>query len=91
MADGHDVETRDGGGQPCLGEGSAHHDDVVDARLDAASIDAKAGRGVGLGVDVDQEHLPAHLGERGAHADGRGGLSDTALLIGDRENARWHG
>ena len=87
----NNVEPWNGGMQAGLGERSAHHDDVVDAGLDATPIDSKTGRGVGLGIDVDQEHLPAHLGERSAHADGRGGLSNTALLVGDRENARWHG
>ena len=57
----------------------------------AAPIDANPGRGVGLGIDVDQEHLAAHLGERCAHTDSRGGLSDAPLLVGDREDGRWHG
>ena len=87
----HNVQAWDGRFQARLGQRSSHHDDVVDACLDAAPIDAKSGRGIGLWVDVDQEHLPPHLSERSAHADRGGGLSDAALLVGDRENTRWHG
>ena len=77
--------------EPRIGEGPAEHDDVVDAGLDAAAVDAEARRRVGLWVDVDQEHLPAHLGQGRPDADGRGGLADTALLVCDSEDGWWHG
>ena len=56
-----------------------------DARL---AIDAKPGRGVALGIEIDNEHALADRGERGSEIDGGGGLADPALLVRRGENAR---
>ena len=52
-----------------------------------SSGDADAGRGVALRVEVEDQHLLADGGQRGAEVDGGGGLADAALLVGDGKDA----
>ena len=73
------------------------HDRVAQRRLadqhviggvpPAAAIDAKPGRGVALGIEIDDQHLLADGRERGAEIDRGRGLADAALLIGDGKDA----
>ena len=51
-------------------------------------IDAEAGRGVALRVEIDDQHVLADGGERRAEIDRGRGLADAALLVGEREHAR---
>ncbi len=53
-----------------------------------AAVDAEAGRGVALRVEIDDQHILADGGERGAEIDRRRGLADAALLVGDGEHPR---
>ena len=50
--------------------------------------DAETGRSVALGVEVDQQDFFADRRKRGREIDGRRGLTDAALLVGDREDLR---
>jgi hypothetical protein len=50
-------------------------------------VDSQARGGVRLRIDIDEQHAPSQLGERGADADGGGGLADPALLISNGEDA----
>ena len=43
--------------------------------------------GVALRVEVDDQDALAELGQRGRHVDGRRGLADPALLVGDDHDA----
>ena len=52
------------------------------------AADAEAGGGIALGVEVDQQYRFAGSGEGGRQVDGRGGLANAALLVGDRQDAR---
>jgi hypothetical protein len=55
---------------------------------------AKPGRRVALRVKIDDQHLLANRGQRGAKIDRRRCLTDATLLIGDRQNShcvRSHG
>ena len=45
-------------------------------------------RGVALRIEVDHEGAVAELGQAGAEVDGRGGLADAALLVGDGDHPR---
>jgi len=48
-----------------------------------------AGQGE-LRVDVDREHPAAAPGEHGREVERRGGLTDTTLLIGNRNGDHHH-
>ena len=56
--------------------------------LAALAVDAKAGRGVALRIEIEDQHGLADGGECGAQIDRGRGLADAALLVGDGENAR---
>ena len=43
-------------------------------------------RGVGLGIEIDEQHAPPAHRERRREVDGRRGLSDAALLVCDRDD-----
>ena len=61
---------------------------VVDGAAGAAgALAADAARGVGLGVEVDEQDLLARQGEGGGQIDGRRGLADAAFLVGDGDDA----
>ena len=62
------------------------HEHVVDRALDVAGVDAEAGRGVALGVEVDDEHPEARLGQGRAEVHRGRGLPDAALLVGDGDD-----
>ncbi len=46
----------------------------------------ETGRGVALGIEVDDEHPVAELGQAGGQVDRRRRLADPALLVGDGEH-----
>jgi hypothetical protein len=51
---------------------------------------AQAAGGIGLRVEVKQEHALAQRGEARGKIDGRGGLAHAAFLVGDRDDFGWH-
>ena len=51
-------------------------------------VDAQSGRGVPLGVEVDDEGSLPQLGQTGADVDRRRRLADTAFLVGDGDHPR---
>ncbi len=59
-----------------------HH--VVDALPQRTAVHSQTAGAVGLGVRIDNQH--AHVGHRqgGREVNGRRGLADSALLVGDR-------
>ena len=69
---------------------------VTRLRSDQRVVDGAGGSGlpfcadaagqVALRVDVDEQHAPIGEGERGRQVDGRGGLADAALLVGDGDD-----
>jgi len=73
----HRVAHRRGAGQHVVSRGAA--------RL---ALDAEPGRGVALRIEIDDQHVFADGGERGAEIDRGRGLADAALLVGDRQHAR---
>ena len=64
------------------------HQHVVHRRLEAPVLDAQAGRGVALRIEVDDQRALAELGEAGADVDRRRRLADAALLVGDGDDPR---
>ena len=50
-------------------------------------VDAETDRQRALRVEVDQQHLAAVLGQRGAEVDRGRGLADAALLVAHRDDA----
>ena len=64
---------------------------VVGRAVAAAAVDAEAGRGVALRIEVDDQHALADRGQRGAEIDRGRGLADAALLVGERQIRGWPG
>ena len=64
---------------------------VIGRAAAVAAVDAEAGRGVALRIEIDDQHALADRGERGAEIDRGGGLADAALLVGERQHARMAG
>ncbi len=85
---GRNVEPRDRGGEHRGAQPGVADEDVIGREPPAGAIDAEAGRGIALGIEVDDQHPLADRGERGAEIDGGRGLADAALLIGDGKDAR---
>ena len=50
-------------------------------------IDAKAGAGIALRVEIDQQHAAAACRQRCREIDRGGGFPDATLLIGNGDNA----
>ena len=61
-------------------------DHVVHRAVQVPDVDAEAGAGVALRVEVDDEHPVAEVGQAGPEVHGRGGLADAALLVGDGQD-----
>ena len=51
---------------------------------------AQAAGGIGLRVEIKQEHALAQRGEARGKIDGRGGLAHAAFLVGYRNYFGWH-
>ena len=61
---------------------------VVEGRAALLGLEAEREREAGLGVEVDEQHALAEVGEGEAQGLGRRGLGHAALLVGDREHPR---
>ena len=61
---------------------------VVHVLLNRARIEPKSGTGICLGIQVNEQNTVTHLGQGGTQIYRGGGLSDPALLIGDRNYPR---
>ena len=67
-------------------------EDVVHRGLEVADVDAQAGAGVALRIEVDDQDPVAEVGQAGAEVDRGGGLADAALLVGDGDDpGQWPG
>ena len=51
---------------------------------------ANTAGGVGLRVEIEEQHALAEGGEAGGKIDGGGGFSHAAFLVGDRDDFGWH-
>ena len=74
------------GSVACCGRDLAH-DDLVGAVAVGIAEEAETAGGVGLGVAIDQQRARAEGGERRRQVDGGRGLADSALLVGDCDDA----
>src|SRR5699024_9961689 len=86
---GDDIQARHTGVVDGLVDGDVvidHH--VIDGQIHVLIVHANAGGERTLGVEVDQQHLAAGLGEAGAQVDGGGGLAHPTLLIGHGDDRR---
>ena len=61
-------------------------EELVDGAAHSRRIESEAGGGVGLGVEIDEQHGMAELRQRGAEVDGGGRLADAPLLVDDGED-----
>ena len=82
---GGDVELALGARLQGIPERCLAHQDVVARTFQTILVDPATHAGVTLRVDVDQQYGALHRGQCGSRIDGRGGLADTALLIGDSD------
>ncbi len=53
-------------------------------------FEADAAGGVGLRIEIKQQHALAERGETGGEIDGGGGFSHTTFLVGDGDDFGWH-
>src|SRR5690606_16596223 len=60
----------------------------IDGVLDAVLVDAGAGGGVALRVDVDQQHALFRRRQRGRKVDAGRGFAHTTFLVGDCKHCR---
>jgi hypothetical protein len=60
-------------------------ENIVDAWPGGVFIDPKPSRGIALRIEVDYQDSEIAGGQRSGQIDSGGGLSDPALLVGDRE------
>ncbi len=74
---GHDEQVPEGGGLDDVLDRDVVKDDVVNRGVEIAGVDPESGRGVALGVEVDDEDPIAEFGERRAQVHGGGRLSDA--------------
>ena len=70
-----------------LVDGQVLHDDLVHGGLELAGVHPQPGRGIALGIEVDDQRAVAERREAGTKVDGGGRLSHAALLIGDGQDA----
>src|SRR5690606_10067654 len=59
---------------------------VVDGVLESVLVDARTHGGVALRVEIDQQDATLGGNQRGGQVDAGGGLADSTLLVGNREN-----
>ena len=79
------------GGLEELGGIGVAHEELIGSGALGVFDQAEAGGGVGLGVAIDEEGWDAAGGEAGGEVDAGGGLSDSALLVGDGNDPRHSG
>jgi hypothetical protein len=60
---------------------------VVDGRVQPWLLDAKPGRGVALGIEVDDKGPALGEGEAGGEIDGGRRLADATLLVDDGQGS----
>ena len=85
---GRDVQPRHRGRHHGFAQRRFADQHVIGRAVAVAAIDAEAGRGVALRIEIDDQHALADRRERGAEIDRGGGLADAALLVGERQDAR---
>ena len=83
---GHHVEAAGRRHDANVGDAPLAQEHVVNGRRERALVDAGAGRGVALRIEVDQQHAALHRGQARRKIDGGRRLPDTALLVHDRED-----
>ena len=88
MVAGHDEQVVDVGARwsPRRRAAAPSTSSVVGRRDAAVVLDAQRRGGVALRVEVDDQDPLPELGERGGDVDGRRGLADPALLVGDHDH-----
>jgi hypothetical protein len=84
---GDDAEVVDLGGQHRLLGRDLAHDDLVRAEAFGIAEEAEPAGSVGLRIAVDQQRADPEGGERRSQVDGGRGLADSALLVGDCDDA----
>ena len=94
----HEIERRrrdEEAGNPGFPENGAEAllsaQDIVGRNLAAGAVDSKAGRGIALRIEIDDEHTFSDRGERGSEIDRGRGFADPAFLIGKHEYAHGGG
>ena len=85
---GGDEQARHRGRNDDLAQGFFADQHLVARSCSSAPIDAEPGRGVALGIEIEDQHALADRGERRSKIDGGGRLADAALLVRQGENAR---
>ena len=80
---GDDLQVLQAGGGHRLAQGDPPQQHLVGVGALVALLEAQAGGGIGLGIQVDQQHPLFGDGQCGGQVDGGGGLAHPPFLIGD--------
>jgi hypothetical protein len=65
--------------------------DIIGGNFAAGAVDSKAGRGIALRIEIDDEHPFSDRGERGSEINRGRGFANPAFLIGKHEYAHGGG
>lgn len=85
---GRDAEVRNLGRAHDFEDGRFAEEEIIGGRAALRRFEAEPGAGVALWVEVDQQDASADGGEGSGEIDRGRGLSDPALLIGERNDDR---
>ena len=85
---GDNVEVFVAGGFDQVIDGRRFEKTLIDAVVFAGGQVERTG-GIGLRVEVEDQHALAEFGETGTEVDRGGGFSDSALLVGDGDNSHF--
>ena len=85
---GRDMQPRHRGRHHRVAQRRFADQHVIGRAAAVAAVDAEAGGGVALRIEIDDQHALADRRQRGAEIDRGRGLADPALLIGERQDAR---
>lgn len=83
----HDIEIGDSGFHRRIANQCIAHQHVIGGKLAILAIDTKAGTGIALRIEIDDQDFFADCGKRGRQIDGRRRLADAALLVGNGDYA----
>jgi hypothetical protein len=86
---GNDFQPLEGGVLDFVEQAAFTQQDAIRAGA-LGFFQAQAAGGIGLRVEIKQEHALAQRGEARGKIDGGGGLAHAAFLVGDRDDFGWH-
>ena len=86
---GNDIKPLESGAFDFVEQAAFTQQDAIRA-VTLGFFQTQAAGGIGLGVEIKQEHALAQRGEARSQIDGSGCLAHAAFLVGDRDDFGWH-